>query len=113
MKQHRYHHGCGTLDAEKEKQLESLGVEWENKLPVQATAAEHFDVNFYLLLDFRERKGHVRVLTKHQDSATDNIGSWLGNQRSLHRHGALKLCREKWFEAAGVAWERRIWEGWI
>jgi hypothetical protein len=44
----------------------------------------------------RWSKGHaVRVPTEHQESATDNLRDWLGNQRSIHRHGHLELGRQK------------------
>ena len=69
----------------------------------QESPEEHFDRNFDLVLAFKKREGHVRVPLKHQESgATDNLGAWLGNQRSLRRHGALELDRQKWFGAAGV-----------
>jgi hypothetical protein len=106
LKLQRYQHGYGKLGAKREKQLESLGVKWRNKR--QETAEESFDRNFDLLLAFKEREQHVRVPYKHQESATDNLGAWLGEQRSLYRHGLLELDRQKWFEVAGVTWESRI-----
>jgi hypothetical protein len=96
----------GKLDAKREKRLvESLGVKWNNKQ--QETALENFDRNFDLLLVFQEREGHVRVPNEHQESANDNLGSWLRSQRSQYRQGALKLYRQKWLEVAGVTWESR------
>jgi hypothetical protein len=106
LKKQRYQYGCGTLDAKREKRLESLGITWNNKQ--QEIAEEHFDRNFDLLLAFKKREGHVRVPIKHQESAADNLGAWLGNQRSLRRIGTLSPDRKKWFEAAGVTWESRI-----
>jgi hypothetical protein len=80
------HQGCGTLDAKREKGLESLGVMWNCKQ--QEIAEECFDSNFDLLLAFKEREGHVQVPIRHQESDTgDNLGTWLVNQRFIHRHG--------------------------
>jgi hypothetical protein len=97
----RIYQGRGRLDAKKEKRLESLGVKWNKR---HNTTEEHFDLNFDLLLAFKEREGHVRVPTKHQESANDNLGAWLRNQRSRHRHGRLELDRQKWLEVAGITW---------
>jgi hypothetical protein len=74
----------------------------------QEISEEFFDRNFDLLLVFQEREGHVRVPIKHQESANDNLGSWLGNLLSLYRNGKLDLDRQKWLEIAGVTWELRI-----
>ena len=98
LKIQRYQQKRGKLDAEREKRLESLGVKWN----------KNRHRNFDLLLAFKKREGHVRVPSKHKEGATDNLGAWLGNQRSLHRTGALELDRQKWLEAAGVTWESRI-----
>jgi hypothetical protein len=105
----RVYQGRGRLDAKREKRLESLGVEWNCKR--QDITEEHFDSNFDLLLAFKEREGHVRVPIRHQESANDDLGAWLGNQQSLHRHGRLELDRQKWLEVAGVTWEKRETSG--
>jgi hypothetical protein len=65
-------------------------------------AEERFDRNFDLLFVFNEREGHVRVPINHQESDNDILGSWLGNQRCLHRNGLLGLDRQKWLEVARV-----------
>jgi hypothetical protein len=96
----------GTLDAKKEKQLQSIGVKWNNIH--QDISDEFFDRNYGLLLAYQEREGHVRVPIKHQESANDNLGSWLSNLRSLYRNGKIDLDRQKWLEIAGVTWERWI-----
>jgi hypothetical protein len=96
----------GKLDAKREKQLESLGVKWNDKQ--RELSQKRFDQNFDLLLAFEEREGHVRVPTQHQESANDHLGTWLGKQRYLHRHGLLELDRQKWLEVAGVTWESWI-----
>jgi hypothetical protein len=96
----------GKLDAKREKQLESLGVKWNDKQ--RGLSQKRFDQNFDLLLAFEEREGHVRVPTQHQESANDHLGTWLGKQRYLHRHGLLELDRQKWLEVASVTWESWI-----
>jgi hypothetical protein len=93
----------GTLDAKREKLLESLGVKW-NCNGQELTEAQ-FDRNFDLLLVFKEREGHVRVPIKHQESAADDLGTWLRFQKLRHRNGLLGLDRQKWLEVAGVTWE--------
>jgi hypothetical protein len=92
------------MDAKREKQFESLGVKWNNK-EMESSDDEHFDQNFDLLVIFNEREGHVRVPVEHQESITDNLGIWLGNQQSLHRIGALQFDRQKWLEVVGVTWD--------
>jgi hypothetical protein len=102
----RYQRRCGTLNTKREQRLESLGVKWHNQR--QEIAEEHFDRYFGLLLVFKEREGHVRVPLKHQESANDYLGVWLGKQRHRHRNGRLELDRQKWLEVAGVTWGRQI-----
>jgi hypothetical protein len=94
-------HGRGTLGAKRAKLLESLGVKWKQSIRKEITG-EDFDEHFDLLLVFKEREGHVRVPVNHQESVTDDLGAWLGNQRHLYRVGALELDRQKWLEVAGV-----------
>jgi hypothetical protein len=106
LSQQRYRQRTKLLDAQKQKRLESLGVRWNNHK--QEFDQELFDRNFDLLLVFNEREGHVRVPFKHQESAADNLGTWLTKQRYRHRHGLLELDRQKWLEVAGVTWESRI-----
>jgi hypothetical protein len=103
LSQQRYLQKSESLDAQKEKQFESLGVKWNNRK--QEIAEEHFDRNFDLLIAFREREGHVRVPIKHQESAADDLGTWLRFQKLRHRNGLLGLDRQKWLEVAGVTWE--------
>ena len=92
MRGRLYQQRRGTLDAKREKLLESLGVLWTKH------KEERFDGNFDLLLAFQEREGHVRVPMKHQESAADNLGAWLGKQRHT-------FDRQKWLEVAGVTWD--------
>jgi ribosomal protein L7Ae-like RNA K-turn-binding protein len=99
----RYQQRHGTINAEREKQLASLGVKWHSQR--QEMTEEPFDRNFDLLLVFKEREGHVRVPFEHQESAADNLGAWLAAQWSLHRIGALELDRKTRLEVAGVTWE--------
>jgi hypothetical protein len=92
--------------ANTEKLLERrLAVKWTNHK--QEIDQALFDRNFDLLLVFKEREGHVRVPTQHQESANDHLGEWLKKQRSLHRNGLLELDQQKWLEVAGVTWESR------
>jgi hypothetical protein len=93
LHQQQYQHRIGKLDTKRWKQLESLGV--KSKCRRHELGEELFDRNFDLLLVFKEREGHVRVPSQHQESANDYLGSWLGNQRSLHRNGLLELDRQK------------------
>jgi hypothetical protein len=99
----RLHQNCGTSDAKREKRLESMGVKWSCKQ--QEIAEECFESDFDLLLAFKEQEGHVQVPIRHQESDTgDDLGTWLVNQRFLHRHGRLELDRQKRLEVAGVTW---------
>jgi hypothetical protein len=104
LKKQRHHRGRGRVETKIVwKKLESIGVTWNNRILELGEA--QWDRNFDLLLVFKEREGHVRVPTKHQESVGDQLGRWLKDQRSLYRHGALELDRQKWLEVAGVTWE--------
>jgi hypothetical protein len=80
LKYRRYEQRLGTLDAKKEKVLESLGIKWKNhKRWPQENTEERFDWNFDLLLAFKEQaefEEHLRVLPyNHQESEADNLGA--------------------------------------
>jgi hypothetical protein len=132
IRTNRRHHIRGRLCPERARRLHETGFIWydgpymnvsseketiENKdggvkrkresgtkNQPESSDDEHFDQNFDLLVMFNEREGHVLVPMEHQESANDNLGSWLVNQRFLHRTGALQLDRQKWLEVAGVTW---------
>jgi hypothetical protein len=108
LRNQRYRQRCGKMDAEREKQLESLGVKWHSQRQ-EISFDQNFDWNFDMLLVFKEREGHVRVPFDHQESAADNLGAWLAAQWSLYRIGALELDRQTRLEVAGVTWE--YWVG--
>jgi hypothetical protein len=92
LSQQRYLQRSESLDAQKEKRLESLGVTWNDQQ--QEIEVERFDRNFDLLVAFQEREGHVRVPINHQESDNDNLGDWLRYQRFRYRHGLLELDRQ-------------------
>jgi hypothetical protein len=98
------------LDRKREEQLENLGFVKQKICKPQEIGADHFDMNFDLLLVFKEREGHVQVPFTHKESGAGNpkdaadLGKWLENQQTLHRHGLLELDRQKWLEVAGVTW---------
>jgi hypothetical protein len=88
-------------EEKKRARLESLGVNQRR----EEITEETFDRKFDLLLVFKEREGHVRVPTRHKESANGNLGAWLKKQRTLQRRGLLELDRQKWLEVAGVTWD--------
>jgi hypothetical protein len=70
--------GCRTLDAKREKQLESMGVKWNCKR--QDIVEKHFDSNFDLLLQFEQQEGHLSVPSNHDEDG-QNLGRWISGQR--------------------------------
>jgi hypothetical protein len=80
----RLHQGCGTLDAKREKQLESLGVKWSCKR--QDITEKHIDSDFDLLLQFKEREGHLSVPSNH-DKRGQNLKGWISGQQGQKKPG--------------------------
>jgi hypothetical protein len=54
--------------------------------------ANVWESNFRLLVQFRDREGHLGVSARHVEDG-QNLGSWIRTQRSKQRKG--KLCPEK------------------
>ena len=77
----------GRLDAEKEIQLEEIGV-------VRDTHSQHWDDAFTLLLQYKDREGDCNVPAKHKEDGK-NLGVWLTNRRTGKKNGKLDAESKK------------------
>jgi hypothetical protein len=60
--------------------------------PPPAKEARRWDFNFQMLLQFRDREGHLRVPARHVEDG-HKLGSWICTQRTRKRLGTL--CPER------------------
>ena len=76
----------GRLDAEKEIQLEEIGV-------VRDTHSQHWDDTFTLLLQYKDREGDCNVPAKHKEDEKKRTGK---------KNGKLDAEKQKVLEELGV-----------
>ena len=87
IKQKQYNR-AGTLKAERWKRLQELGVSHLTK------GEERWEEMYSLLLQFKEREGHLQVRQKHVEDG-EKLGLWLAKQRNHHKKGVLNAYREE------------------
>lgn len=99
-----YH--AGTLDPERVRRLELLGVRWR----VHAPRDERFAHVLQKLMAFRAEHGHVRVPTRSWPDA--ELRQWVLQLRGLHSRGELPDAWRRELEALGFVWDARevAWE---
>mmetsp|Transcript_26444 Transcript_26444/g.29250 ORF Transcript_26444/g.29250 Transcript_26444/m.29250 type:complete len:591 (+) Transcript_26444:437-2209(+) len=85
------------LDKSLVKKLEDVGVTWDPH-------SEQQENNIRLLLQFRERKGHLNVPHIHVEEGV-KLGQWLAEKRSQRGKGKLDKNLEKRLEDAGIVWK--------
>ena len=90
-------HTTGKLEADREKQLNSIGVSW-------GLRSDRWDQMYDLLVQFNKREGHPNVLQKHRENG-ENLGIWLTRQRHWRKKGTLQSDRFEKLDNLGVAWE--------
>lgn len=81
--------------------------------PPGPTRRDRWEGNYDLLLTFFQREGHVRVPDDHVE-AGQQLGAWVGVQRSRYRRGLLLSDRARRLAAlTGWTWDvsRTAWEG--
>lgn len=59
---------------------------------------------FDLLATYRDREGDANVPHSHKEDG-ENIGTWLGYQRSLYKDGTLQADKRDKLETLGVLWD--------
>ena len=72
----------------------------------ETTRSKRWETNFQLLIQYKEREGHVNVPNAHKEDG-GNLGWWLQNQRHLYKNGKLKTDRLNELESIGIVWDYR------
>jgi hypothetical protein len=85
-----------TIDDERRDLLQSLGVDWTPPVSL-------WDFNFLLLVQFRDREGHLRLSFRHVEDG-QNVGAWIGVQRNKKKHGTLVPQEERRLNEIGFIW---------
>ena len=94
----------GKLSADRERCLESLGMEWD---PLIA----QWEEMFALLETYKRREGHCNVPRGHEADEV-NLGAWVTNQRTAKRKGVLSADKDRRLESLGIVWSvlKAQWE---
>jgi hypothetical protein len=85
------------LSADKVRQLESIGLEWEFR-------ASHWKDMFALLETYKKREGQCDVPISHKEDGV-SLGFWVSNQRASKRKGGLSVDKVRQLESIGLGWE--------
>lgn len=88
----------GTLSANRIKQLESIGFEWESPLERQWSQGCSEAQAFY------ESNGHLNVPAKYESPSGFKLGVWLGSQRTNKKFGRLSEARIQVLDDLGINW---------
>jgi hypothetical protein len=72
----------------------------------QAQARRRWESNFLLLLQFRDREGHLRVPRLHVEDF-ENLGTWISGIRTQHKAGTLCPERLRRLNEIGFIWNAR------
>ena len=98
LSKQRHNQKKKRMNAEKEKQLEDLGVIWEPKL-------NQWEEKYELLEQFKIERGHCNVSqSQKEDKKYRALGKWLSDQRRYYRKGILRNERLMKLEKLGVEW---------
>ena len=82
--------------------LESLGVEW-NRPQISHFYDSNWNFHFRLLVQFRDREGHLRVPRQHVEDG-QKLGSWIFTNRAKKKAGKLCPERERQLNEIGSIW---------
>jgi hypothetical protein len=63
-----------------------------------------WDFNFLLLLQFRDREGHVKVPRLHVEDGR-KLGNWIYNQRKRKKIGTIRPEHERRLNEVGFIWK--------
>ena len=92
-------HTTGKLEADREKQLNSIGVSW-------GLRSDRWDQMYDLLVQFNKREGHPNAPARYEEDGK-NLGYWLANQRQSRKKGTLQADRFEKLDNLGVAWQAK------
>ena len=87
----------GRLDAEKEKEMEEIGVVWD-------VYSKQWQDSFALLLQYKEREGDCNVSQNHKEDG-ENLGQWLNRQRANKKSGTIDAEKQQRLDEIGVVWD--------
>jgi hypothetical protein len=85
------------LDAEKEKEMEEIGVVWD-------IYSKQWEDSFTLLVQYKKKVGNCNVPRDHKEDEK-NLGSWLNTQRLDKKKGRLDARRESGLDEIGIVWD--------
>jgi hypothetical protein len=91
------HRKTGMISNERRHLLESLGVNWKFQVST-------WDFNFLLLLQFRDREGHVRIPVRHVEDG-QRLGVWVRMHRDHRNSGTLCPEKERRLNEIGFIWK--------
>ena len=84
-----------TLNNERKRQLEDLGVKW------QLTSTKTWNDMFILLTQYKGNNGHCNVPQVHKED-DENLGVWLTAQRQANKKDKLDVERKRQLVDLGV-----------
>jgi hypothetical protein len=87
----------GRIDAEKEKEMEEIGVVWD-------IYSKQWEDTFTLLVQYKKKVGNCNVPRDHKEDGKI-LGSWLNTQRLDKKKGRLDAKRESRLDEIGVVWD--------
>jgi len=90
-----------TLNNERKRQLEDLGVKW------QLTSTKTWNDMFILLTQYKGNNGHCNVPKRHKED-DENLGTWLSRQRVVKRKDKLDTNKIQQLEDLGSCMGTKI-----
>mmetsp|Transcript_4620 Transcript_4620/g.6670 ORF Transcript_4620/g.6670 Transcript_4620/m.6670 type:complete len:569 (+) Transcript_4620:76-1782(+) len=93
----RYNRKRDKLSKKRQSDLEKIGFLWEKN-------TENWERMYKLLSNVKERDGKCDVIALDYTEAGENLGAWLGTQRSLQKKGELDKDRARRLEKLGIRW---------
>ena len=106
LKTQRNQNDKGILNAYRAEKLEEYFRTWVPEKPGcgRLPDDELWEEKFNLLLQFKDREGHLDVPKKHREDG-QYLGKWISKQRLLHKQGILDDHRERKMNDVGVSWD--------
>ena len=86
----------GILSGERITQLDSIGLVW-------SVLDQQWENFFALLVQYKTKEGHCNVPKNHKEE-NENLGMWVGTQRTAKRDGFLSIERIQQLNSIGIVW---------
>jgi hypothetical protein len=91
----------GTLSLQEKQLLNDIQFRWSC---TQDKYEDAWNIRFNRLSEFKETNGHTLVPQASAASDDPELGTWVANQRRLHKQGKLKPHRKEKLERIGFEW---------